>query len=141
MISPANPVLSHFIDSFVQRGISSPWNVIGYSSQLQQKHAKAAADFAQSIIMHHPFEFFLKSAPLFFSQLSSYRPSDWVIAHGRFDTVLAPLFTVQTFLYRLNWLFPFVPWPGWCCSVTRVHAHLSWHERWLYLCFWYALSW
>lgn len=105
--SPANPVLSHFIDSLVQRGISSPWQIIGHLSQLQQKHAKAAADFAQSIIMHHPFEFFLKSAPLFFSQLSSYRPSDWVIAHGRFDTVLAPLFTVQIFLYRLNWLFPF----------------------------------
>jgi hypothetical protein len=105
--SPANPTISHFINSSVQHGTYSPWQIIGHSSQLQQNHAKAAADFAQSIILHHPFEFFLKSVPLFFSQLSSYRPSDVIVARGSFDAVLAPLFAVQIFLYHLNWLFPF----------------------------------
>jgi hypothetical protein len=106
--SPTNPAISRSIDPLIQQGITSPWQIIGHLSQLQQNNAKAAADFAQSIILHHPFEFLGKSVPIFFRSLSIYTPSD-ATAHlppGRFGALLAPLLRAQIFLYRLNLLFP-----------------------------------
>ena len=66
--------------------------------------------------------------PLFFSQLSSYRPADVSVAHGSFDAVLAPLFAVQIFLYHLNWLFPFCAL-GWLALLCHSRSRSSFLVR------------
>jgi hypothetical protein len=125
--TPYNLFYSRIFDSFVQRNILSPFQIVGHTPALQsQTSVQGAANYSQAIILHHPWEFFVKSIPYFFTSLYRYFPVAIVqtFTPGPFDMIIQPLFAVQRALYLTNILFPFCAllWLVLCCHPrTRYH--------------------
>lgn len=105
------------IDVYRSRGDWDPYHILPHVHELAQDNAAPAAQFAKSIILHHPLEFLAKSIPPLFSSLTDYSDSDRQNIPGPFDAPLNALKGVYQKLYVWNISFPFfaVIWLALLC--------------------------
>ncbi|HLX57154.1 MAG TPA: hypothetical protein VKR83_09040 [Ktedonobacteraceae bacterium] len=97
--------ISHALDTFVAKGIRSPFAILYAVPELARNYAKPSADFAIAIIVRHPGEFFLKTIPYIFSSLTYYYPAPQNPVPGLFNQPLTWLLSVHRALYDFNALF------------------------------------
>jgi len=101
--------ISRVLDKCIARiGSRSPYQVLRCVPALSAPYGGFAGEFAKSIILNHPAEFFFKSWPLFFSSLTDYFdvPYHQGTHPGPFYTPLSWLKTFHQALYLLNAYFP-----------------------------------
>ncbi len=94
------------LDSYVAKDILDPYIILSYEPSLSHDYAAPAGQFSQTIILHHPGEFAIKSVPVFFSSLTDYHEESRIAPDGRFGPFLTWLRTIFRALYRWNILFP-----------------------------------
>lgn len=127
--TPSNVALSRVYDSYLQRGIRSPYYITAHAPGLGENYAQASADWAKAILLHHLGEFLGKSLPYFFTSLTLLPPASIPPLHGAFAPMLTLLSHIQLRLSLINSLFPLCAllWLALCClkrtrSLLRVQA-------------------
>ncbi|HEY1350397.1 MAG TPA: hypothetical protein VGF67_12310 [Ktedonobacteraceae bacterium] len=115
--TPSNAALSQIYDSYLQRGIRSPYYITAHAPGLGENYAQASADWAKAILLHHPGEFLGKSLPYFFTSLTLLPPASIPPLHGAFAPLLTLLSRIQLRLVLINSLFPLCAlfWLVLCC--------------------------
>jgi hypothetical protein len=105
--------VSQQVDAVIAQVDRDPYHILPYLPSLERNAAAPAGAFAQSIILHHPFEFVVKSVPLIFSSLTYYVPG----ADSHMTAPLAWLTSLDQWLYAWNILFPVCAalWLGLLC--------------------------
>lgn len=121
--SPTNPSFSHVYDSYLRRGIDSPYYITSHVPGLGNNYAQASADWAKAIILHHPGEFLVKSVPYLFTSLYAYPLSSISQLNGKFAPLFNLLLNLQSHLSLVNIFFPLCAliWLALCCSRKTRH--------------------
>jgi hypothetical protein len=93
------------LDRYVAKGIRDPYPILAREPSLRVPASIPAGQYSQWIILHHPFEFLLKSVPIFFSSLTDYYQESLILPAGPFGFPLIALQFAFRILYALNMLF------------------------------------
>ncbi|MBE3560742.1 MAG: hypothetical protein IMW89_16205 [Ktedonobacteraceae bacterium] len=104
---PEYAVVSQKLAYYVKHIDGDPYHVLPQVPELAQDNFSPAGRLARSIILHHPFEFLLKSVPYFFASLTCYYDIYPVAMSGPYGVLLSYIKTVYRLLYNINILFPF----------------------------------
>lgn len=84
---------------------TDPYHVLPCVPSLSHNDNVRAGAFARDIILHHPVEFFLKSAQTFFSSLTTFYNNYPSKVSGNYEWTIGWLKVVQRWLYNVNALF------------------------------------
>lgn len=98
--------ISKILDKYVASGVKDPYVVLAGEPSLVRNDAALSGTFAKSIIEHHPVEFLIKSAPVFFSSLTIYYQESSIAPHAHFARYLNWLDREFRALYKWNIFFP-----------------------------------
>src|SRR5437588_3169277 len=116
--------LSRQLDVVIAHVDKDPYHVLRYLPSLARDNAVPAGQFAQTIILHHPVEFIVKSVPLVFSSLTAYYDQSPDSHLAALWAPLAWLKSEDQLLYGWNILFPVCAtiWLGLLCG-RRIGKH------------------
>ena len=122
--SMQDATLSHQLDVVIAHVGKDPYHVLLYVPSLARDNEAPAGQFAQTIILHHPVEFIVKSVPLIFSSLTAYYDQSTESHLTVLSAPLAWLKAQDQLLYGWNILFPVCAtiWLGLLCW-RRVGKH------------------
>ncbi len=109
---PQYAQITHQLDILVVRVDRDPYHILHLIPALAKDDYLPAGKLAETIILHHPVEFLIKSVPLFAPSLTHFYDSKRKNIPGPFDEPLALLKSFDRILYRLNVLF-LLCFPGW----------------------------
>ena len=92
----------------------SPYYVLQYMPTLAKDHAQPAGEFARTIILHHPVEFFVDTIPTILPSLTHFYDAQPIEPNAPFHLSISLLLSFDRLLYRANALF-LLCIPLWLC--------------------------
>jgi hypothetical protein len=104
-VPPQLAQYGHQLDILVRETNLSPYVVLRRMPAFSKDDAQPAGNFARTIVLHHPVEFFVKSLPLFLPSLTHYYDTRSKEPSGPFSGFLASLTSFDRILYRANAFF------------------------------------
>jgi hypothetical protein len=109
---PEYAQITQQLDIQVVRVDRDPYHILSLIPALAKDDFQPAGKLAETIILHHPVEFLVKSVPLFAPSLTHFYDSKRKNIPGPFDEPLALLKSFDRILYRLN-VFFLLFFPTW----------------------------
>src|SRR5512146_2915886 len=94
------------VDSYVQRGVTSPWAVVGEHKEFSRDHFALAGAYASAVVKAHPVEFALKTLPLLVTTLAPVLVASPIAASGPLAKPLALDSKLSVQVHRSALLFP-----------------------------------
>lgn len=92
-------------DTYTAKGNLDPYSIFSTQPELERDDAALAGAFARIIIFRHPWEFLVKSVPVFFSSLTSFHEESRVAPNGPFGSMLMHLYSQYEALDSWNIFF------------------------------------
>jgi hypothetical protein len=98
--------ISRMLDQYVAKGMLDPYLILAKEPELARNDAALAGAFSQTVIEHHPVEFLVKSASVFFSSLMVFYEESRIVPTAPFGHRLLWLDAQFRALYKWDLFFP-----------------------------------